>query len=125
MEATVGENGHANRGDVKTLKSDAGAAAQKVRSAGGQEVNDLVADVQDLLGRVAHVADPEIARLRVKVEAAIATAKKAIGDGADQVQRQARDAMKASDRYVHEKPWQAIGIAALAGLAVGFLLSRR
>jgi ElaB/YqjD/DUF883 family membrane-anchored ribosome-binding protein len=63
--------------------------------------------------------------LRVKVEAAIATAKKAIGEGADHVQRQARDAMKASDRYVHEQPWQAIGIAALAGLAVGFLVSRR
>jgi ElaB/YqjD/DUF883 family membrane-anchored ribosome-binding protein len=125
MESTLGENGRTMRGDVKTLKSDAGALAQKLRSAGGQEVNNLVADVQELLGRVAHVADPEIARLRVKVEAAIATAKKAIGEGADQVQRQAQVAMKASDRYVREKPWQAVGIAALAGLAVGFLVSRR
>ena len=125
MESTAGDNGRAIRGDVKTLKSDTGAAAQRLRAAGGQEVNDLLADVQDLLGRVAHVADPEIARLRLKVEGAIATAKKAIGDGADQVQRQAQEAMNASDRYVREQPWQAIGIAALAGLAVGFLVSRR
>jgi ElaB/YqjD/DUF883 family membrane-anchored ribosome-binding protein len=125
MESTLGENGRTMRGDVKTLKSDAGALAQKLRSAGGQEVNNLVADVQDLLGRVAHLADPEIARLRLKVEGAIVTAKKAIGEGADQVQRQAQVAIKASDRYVREKPWQAISIAALAGLAVGFLVSRR
>ena len=125
MESTLGENGRTMRGDVKTLRSDAGALAQKLRSAGGQEVNNLVADVQDLLGRVAHLADPEIARLRLKVEGAIVTAKKAIGEGADQVQRQAKVAIKASDRYVREKPWQAISIAALAGLAIGFLVSRR
>src|ERR1700674_1772044 len=125
MESTLGENGRTMRGDVKTLRSDAGALAQKLRSAGGQEVNNLVADVQDLLGRVAHLADPEIARLRLKVEGAIVTAKKAIGEGADQVTRQAKARIKASDRYVREKPWQAISIAALAGLAIGFLVSRR
>jgi ElaB/YqjD/DUF883 family membrane-anchored ribosome-binding protein len=45
--------------------------------------------------------------------------------GAEQAQRQAREAIKAGDRYVRENPWTASGIAALAGLAIGFLVARR
>jgi ElaB/YqjD/DUF883 family membrane-anchored ribosome-binding protein len=31
----------------------------------------------------------------------------------------------ATDDYVHGSPWTAIGVAALAGVAVGYLLARR
>jgi len=127
MESTLNERGAAIRGAAKTLKNDAGDAALKLRKVASQEFDTLtlIADVQDLLVLVAHVADPEIARLRVKVEGSIASAKEAAVDASVRVQRQARGAMNASDHYVHEKPWQAIGIAALAGLAVGALVSRR
>ena len=37
----------------------------------------------------------------------------------------AKDAAKATDDYVHENPWQAIGIAAAVGLVAGLLMSRR
>jgi ElaB/YqjD/DUF883 family membrane-anchored ribosome-binding protein len=30
-----------------------------------------------------------------------------------------------TDEYVHQKPWQAVGIAAGIGLVVGMLMSRR
>jgi ElaB/YqjD/DUF883 family membrane-anchored ribosome-binding protein len=33
--------------------------------------------------------------------------------------------MATSDRYVHEQPWQSVGIAAVGGLLVGFLIARR
>ena len=125
MESTLNERGAAIRGAAKTLKNDAGDAALKLRKVASQEFDTLIADVQDLLVLVAHVADPEIARLRVKVEGSIASAKEAAVDASVRVLRQARGAMNASDHYVHEKPWQAIGIAALAGLAVGALVSRR
>ncbi len=125
MDTTANELGRAVRHDGKVAKGAAADAARRVRSAGNQEVNNLIADVEDLVTRVGEAADPEIARLREKVERALATAKQAIADGADQVQRQAKDAVAAGDRYVREQPWQAIGIAALAGLAVGFLVSRR
>jgi ElaB/YqjD/DUF883 family membrane-anchored ribosome-binding protein len=36
-----------------------------------------------------------------------------------------KSAATATDSYVHESPWQAIGIAAVAGAAVGYLLARR
>ena len=125
MEATINDNGQAIRGAANTLKTDAGDAVQRLRDAGGQEMSSLIADVQDLLSRVAHVADPEIARLRIKVGRALTSAKRVLADGTDQVQRQAKDAMTAGDSYVREQPWQAVGIAAAAGLLVGFLIARR
>jgi ElaB/YqjD/DUF883 family membrane-anchored ribosome-binding protein len=125
MEATISENGRTGRVDTKTLKNDALELGHQWRSATGQEVSDLMADVQDLLGRVAHSADPEIARLRAKVEGAMASAKTALSDGRNSVQRHAREAVHAGDTYVREQPWQSVGIAAAAGLLVGFLIARR
>jgi ElaB/YqjD/DUF883 family membrane-anchored ribosome-binding protein len=125
MESILNDNGQAIRGDANMLKPDVGDAVQRPRDAGGQETSSLIADIQDLLGRVAHVADPEIARLRIKVGRALTSAKKVLADGTDQVQRQAKNAMTAGDGYVREQPWQAVGIAAAAGLLVGFLVARR
>jgi len=115
MESILNDNGQANRGDANMLKPDAG----------GQEMGTLIADTQDLLGRLAHVADPEIARLRIKVGRALRSTKRVLADGTDHVQRHAKNAMAAGDGYVREQPWQAVGIAAAAGLVVGFLIARR
>jgi ElaB/YqjD/DUF883 family membrane-anchored ribosome-binding protein len=107
-----------------TSKTPAGVAARR-RYRPGQEVGNLIADVQDLLSRLSHVADPEIARVRAKVEGALGTAKRALADGTDRVQRQAKNAVVAGDLYVRDNPWQAVGIAAAAGLVVGVLIARR
>jgi ElaB/YqjD/DUF883 family membrane-anchored ribosome-binding protein len=37
----------------------------------------------------------------------------------------AKEASQATDEYVHENPWQSVGIAAGIGLIVGLLLARR
>ena len=108
MESTLAGNGHIPE-----------------TSARQQEVSDLIADVQELLGRVGHLADPEITLLRTKVEQGIAAARQTLTDGSDRVQRSARRALSAGDGYVHDQPWQAVGIAAAAGLIVGYLVARR
>jgi ElaB/YqjD/DUF883 family membrane-anchored ribosome-binding protein len=33
--------------------------------------------------------------------------------------------MAAGDEYVRDRPWQAVGVAAAAGLLVGLLVGRR
>jgi len=124
MESTSDDSGPTTGTDAKVGKTPAGVAARK-RHGSSEEVRNLTADVQDLLSRLAHVADPEIARLRAKVERALATAKRALADGTDRVQRQARNAMTVGDLYVRDKPWRAVGIAAAAGIVVGFLVARR
>jgi ElaB/YqjD/DUF883 family membrane-anchored ribosome-binding protein len=84
---------------------------------------DLIADVEDLIERVGDAADPEVQRLRDRVVDAMGSARRSFSTSAGQVRRQAREALTASDRYVRNQPWEALGIAALAGLAVGYLMS--
>jgi ElaB/YqjD/DUF883 family membrane-anchored ribosome-binding protein len=122
LETTANEF---DRADPRTIRSAARDAAQNAGTAAGDEVHNLIADVEDLVNRVGDAADPEVRRLRAKVADAIATARKSIAEGVGQVQGQANQALEAGDRYVRNRPWEAIGIAALAGLVVGFLVARR
>jgi ElaB/YqjD/DUF883 family membrane-anchored ribosome-binding protein len=124
MESTSDDSGPTPGSHARLGKTTAGVAAHR-RHGSRQEVSNLIADVQDLLNRLAHVADPEIARVRAKVEQALATAKRALADGTDRVQRRAKNAMVVGDLYVQDKPWQAVGIAAAVGLIVGLLVARR
>ena len=112
---------------------------QKVRravrnggGAGRDEWHKLVADVEDLVKKVAHVDDAEIAEIRSKVEDTLARAKSSAGAGmtalrerAEVVRERAGEATDATDEYVHENPWAAIGIAAAVGIIIGFVASRR
>jgi ElaB/YqjD/DUF883 family membrane-anchored ribosome-binding protein len=43
----------------------------------------------------------------------------------DSISERGKEAAVAADDYVHNKPWQVIGVAAVAALAAGFFLSRR
>ncbi len=62
---------------------------------------------------------------RAKVEETLASAKLKLGPLGDEAAEQARAAVRATDDYVRENPWQAVGIAVLAGIALGLLISRR
>ena len=91
----------------------------------GTEWRNLVADVEDLIKKVAHVKDADIAEMRAKVERTLAQAKTAASQGVTQVRDYARDASRVTDEYVHESPWTAIGIAAAVGVLIGFIASMR
>lgn len=89
------------------------------------ELSGLITDVEDLLKRVAHIKDIEVARVRQRVEEAVGVAKDTLRTGGKRIANTARDAAGATDQYVHSSPWQAVGVAALVGAAVALLLSRR
>jgi ElaB/YqjD/DUF883 family membrane-anchored ribosome-binding protein len=125
METTANDNGRSLRGDAKHLNGDAQESARRMKSAGKQEITNLLADVEDLMSRVSDSVDPEISRIRAKVESGLANARQMLSDGAEQVQRQAREAVNSGGRYVSDNPWTAVGVAALTGLTVGYLISRR
>jgi hypothetical protein len=72
-------------------------------------------------GFVEHPADDEDAAS----DTGLAAAAEALIDGAERWITKARDAARNADGYVRTSPWQALGVAAIAGIAVGYLASRR
>jgi ElaB/YqjD/DUF883 family membrane-anchored ribosome-binding protein len=89
------------------------------------KINTFIENVEDLTHALRDVETPEIARVKAKVKIALAAAKSALSDSASQVRTQARQVGKTTDTFVRDNPWQVVGIAALIGVAVGILASRR
>jgi ElaB/YqjD/DUF883 family membrane-anchored ribosome-binding protein len=98
---------------------------RKVKRQGNANINDFLDNVDDLTKAIKDIEAPEIARVRAKVKMALAAAKSALSDGAAQVRGQARIVTKTADNYVRDNPWQLVGIAAVAGIALGVMLARR
>ena len=71
----------------------------------------LSKDVQDLLKATASVVGDKAAEARVKVEESLKVAQ-------ETVKAKSKEAITATDEYVRDNPWNAVGIAA----GVGFLL---
>jgi ElaB/YqjD/DUF883 family membrane-anchored ribosome-binding protein len=125
METTFDPYGEELGASGRRLKDDASNAAGKLKGAATEEIRNLIADVEDLVARLADLNDADVATLRTKVLETVATAKEALADSADTLRRQAQRAMSGADEYVRESPWAAVGVAALVGALVGILVARR
>lgn len=85
----------------------------------------VIADAEALIKATANQGGEAVANLRVKAEESVAVAKEKLAEAQDALVEKGRIAAKATDEYVHEKPWHAVGIAAGVGLVVGLLIGRR
>ena len=90
-----------------------------VKDYASEEVRAFLADVEDLVKKVANVGDADVARLRSRVAGAIGDVRQAVGDTTDSLRERARMAVTVTDDYVHDRPWTAIGLAAALGVIVG------
>jgi ElaB/YqjD/DUF883 family membrane-anchored ribosome-binding protein len=82
------------------------------------DVRILVADVEELVKGTAAQSGEKLAAARSRVQAALVNAK-------DTVVVQGKTAVEATDRYVKENTWTAVGVSAGIGLLVGLLIGRR
>lgn len=102
-----------------------GEATSTAAAALPAEVRDFVSDVGDLINATASLAGADLSRARAKLVERAAAAKASLVKMGSAVGDRARQTARATDTYVHERPWQAIGIGALLGLAIGVLLARQ
>jgi len=100
-------------------------AARKVGEFANGQVNSFLDSVEDLTNALKDVDSPDIARVRAKVKLALVAARSAASDTVSQIRTQAQQAGRRTDTFVRDNPWQVIGFAAIVGLAVGVLASRR
>jgi len=101
------------------------AAAHKAGEFANGQLNSFLSSVEDLTNALKDIESPEIARVRAKVKLALVAARSAVSDTASQIRSQAEQVGRRTDTFVRDKPWQVIGVAAVVGLAVGILSSRR
>jgi ElaB/YqjD/DUF883 family membrane-anchored ribosome-binding protein len=94
-----------------------------------QEFNAIVSETERLLKSVnapAGSTDAEAAAaFDAKVDENLKAARERLEHLEDAFLQRAKAAVKSTDTFVREHPWQAMGIAAGIGILIGLLLKRR
>ena len=85
----------------------------------------VIADAEELLRATAGQAGEKVIAARAKIQDSMDAARIKLAQVSDASAERAKAAARATDDYVHEHPWHAVGIAALVGLVLGTLISWR
>jgi ElaB/YqjD/DUF883 family membrane-anchored ribosome-binding protein len=91
-------------------------------------VSDLkvvISDTEELLRATAGAAGEKVGDLRERLGVRLRDAKERMVDLEVAVIDKTKAAARATDDFVHEEPWKAVGVAAALGLALGVLIGRR
>lgn len=89
-----------------------------------QDLQLVVADAEELLRATAGQAGEKVNVARERIQESLSAAKVRLEDAEEAMMEKTREAARATDEYVHDNPWRAVGIAAGVGLVVGMLISR-
>ncbi len=90
-----------------------------------QDLRVVVADAEDLLKATANQTGERIEKARARAEESLRAAKMRLLEAGQAMQDSAADAADSIDRAVHEKPWNAVAIAAGIGVLLGIVIGRR
>lgn len=90
-----------------------------------KEIRNVLHEVENLYQEGAERGEAETKALKEKLERQLHSMQTRFQDLEGRTVEQVKQHVKAADEYVNEKPYYAMGFAALAGLVVGVLLNRR
>lgn len=82
-------------------------------------------EAEKLLVEAANASGEKATELRESALRSLRYTREALHDTQEAVVERGRQAAKATDHYVHDNPWQAIGVAGVVGLLFGLLVGRR
>ncbi len=89
-----------------------------------QDLQLVVSDAEELLKATAGQAGDKVSAARERIQESLSTARARLSEAQEAMLEKTKQAARATDEYVHENPWRAVGIAAGVGLVVGMLISR-
>jgi ElaB/YqjD/DUF883 family membrane-anchored ribosome-binding protein len=88
-------------------------------------IKDALDQAEDLLREAANTSGEKADELREEALETLRRSRLALHDVQDSLLDRGRQAARATDEYVHERPWQAATVAGVAGLLLGLLIARR
>lgn len=89
------------------------------------DLKTVMEDAEALLKATSALTGEKIQEVRARAEESLRQAKVRLTEVEQEAVRRAREIADATDEYVHQNPWQSVGIAAGIGLVLGVLLARR
>lgn len=89
------------------------------------DFKEVVADAEALLKATANQSGEQLAEVRAKAEESLRVVKARMAEAEAELLAKTKAAAKATDAYIHENPWKAIGVAAGIGFVIGLLIGRR
>ncbi|HPE03551.1 MAG TPA: DUF883 family protein [Thauera sp.] len=89
------------------------------------DLKSLISDAEELLKLTADQQGGKLDDLRARINGRVAVAKDRLADAEAAIVDTGKKAVRATDDYVHENPWQSVGVAAGVAFLLGLLVSRR
>lgn len=89
------------------------------------DLRNLLEGAEDLMQATAGDASEKVSHARRQMEQSLESTRKQVQEADRYVVRRIRSGARTADRYVHDSPWNAVGLAAGIGFLVGCLAARR
>lgn len=89
------------------------------------DLRQVISDAEELLSATSGNADVRLTSIRERVAENLKQARFKLADAEEAIRVKTKEVARATDDYVHEHPWKAVGAAAGVGLIVGLLIGRR
>ena len=93
----------------------------KHRNGQHSSLDGVIDGAEALVEATAGFSEEKVANLRKTLQADLEAARTTLA----RLETSVKERANVVDEYVHENPWQAIGVAAAAGVIVGALAFRR
>lgn len=89
------------------------------------DLKTVIVDAEDLMKAAASATGEKAVELREKAAVALRRAREGVLDLQDTAIQQGKRVARATDDFVHDHPWKAVGIAAGVGFLIGLLVNRK
>ena len=103
------------------MSNDTDVSREKLAS----DLRIVIADAEELLRATAGQMGEKAVVARERIQESLRIAKDKLARAEEIMVDRTKAAARATDDYVHDHPWGAVGIAAAVGLVMGMLISRR
>jgi ElaB/YqjD/DUF883 family membrane-anchored ribosome-binding protein len=89
------------------------------------DLKTVIADAEAWLRHGSSLSGEELKAAKAKFERTLVNAKDDLVKLEQAVVEKTKVAAKATDEYVKENPWKAVGLGAAVGVVVGMLIARK
>lgn len=106
---------------MDTLAADLAAPKEKLVA----ELRAMIEDTEELLKATSSQTGEFATIARTRIEKSLKVVRSRLHAAETSILVQTREGAKAADQYVHDYPWQSIGIFACVGVVIGMLIKRQ